>query len=309
MSWHAPARRAGLSALVLWGAVTVGFAALHLTRGSAIDLILGNTSQAEPGVRHRIIVDYGLDRPLAVQYGMYLWRVLHGDLGESYQLRIPVSEAIGRQLPATLALTFAALLLSMLVSTLVALLTAHRGPLLRGTFVAAETVALSVPQFWFGMLLLTVFSFTLHLFPAAGGLVLPAAALSVTSTGMLTQVLREGLEAALDEPFMVTARARGLGELALRLRHGLRHALLPAVTLTGWLLGTTLGGAVVVEQVFSRPGLGRLTLTAVTDKDMPVVMGVVIIGALVYVGGSLTVDLLYHVIDPRLRDERRAVPS
>ncbi|MDL4771543.1 MULTISPECIES: ABC transporter permease [Thermomonosporaceae] len=306
MRARAAGARLGLAVVVLWGAVTVGFAALQLMDGGTLDLILGTSSQATPEVRRQIIADYGLDRSVPEQYATYLWHVLHGDLGRSYQLRVPVSEAIGDQLPATLALTSCALALAVVVAVVVALLTAHRAPWLRGGFAATETVALSVPQFWFGTLLLIVFSFTLRLFPAAGGLALPAVALAVTPAGMLAQVLRKGLEDALDEPFVVTARARGLGDGAVRLRHALRHALLPAVTLTGWLIGTTLGGAVVVEQVFSRPGIGRLTLTAVTNKDMPVVMGVVLVAALVYVTCSLAVDVLYRLIDPRLRTEAAA---
>lgn len=300
---RAVSERLGLAVVVLWGAVTAGFLALHLMQGDVLDLILGTSSQATAEVRRQIVADYGLDRPLAEQYGAYLWRLLHGDLGHSYQLRVPVSRAIGDQLPATLALTTCALALAVALSLVIAVGTAHRARWLRGPFATAETVALSVPQFWFGTLLLIVFSFTLRLFPAAGGLVLPAAALAAAPTGMLAQVLRKGLEDALDEPFVVTARARGLGDLAVRTRHALRHALLPAVTLTGWLVGTTLGGAVVVEQVFSRPGLGRLTLTAVTNKDMPVVLGVVLVAAAVYVACSLCVDLLYRVIDPRLGTE------
>jgi peptide/nickel transport system permease protein len=300
---RAAGRRLALSVLVLWGAVTVAFLALHLAKGKVIDLILGSSSGVTPEVRQQIIKDYGLDRPLPVQYLTYLEHVLRGDLGTSYQLQIPVSTAIGDALPSTLELAFTSLAISAVVSVVVAVLTAHRRPWIRGTFSAVETVGVAVPTFWFGILLLTVFAFSLHLAPAAGGLVLPAIALSVLSTGMLTQVLRDGLENALDEPFVVTARARGLGDLAVRLRHGLRHALLPAITLAGWLLGITIGSSVVVEQVFSRPGLGRLALSAVTGKDMPVVMGVVLVVALVYVIVSTLLDILYNLIDPRLRTE------
>jgi peptide/nickel transport system permease protein len=296
-------KRLALSAGVLWGAVTVAFIALHLAPGKVVDLIIGNSPGVTPAVRQQIIKDYGLDRPLLVQYVSYLEHVLRGDLGHSYRLQIPVSRAIGDALPATLALTFTAIGLALIFALVVAVLTAHRRPWLRGVFSTAETIGVSIPTFWFGILLLTVFSFTLHLAPAAGGLVLPAIALAVAPAGMLAQVLRDGLENALDEPFIVTARSRGLGDFAVRLRHGLRHALLPAITLTGWLIGLTLGGAVVVEQVFSRPGLGQLALGAVTGKDMPVVMGVVLVVALVYVIASTVVDLLYRVVDPRLRTE------
>lgn len=296
-------RKAASAVLVLWGAVTLAFAALHLVRGNVLDLILGTSSQAPPQVRRQIVHDYGLDRPLAEQYVHYLWRVLHGDLGYSYQLRVPVRQAIAAQLPRTFALGGSALALAAAAALVVALATAHRPGWVRGPFSAAEAMALSVPQFWLGILLLVVLSFTFRLFPAVGGLTLPAVTLAVAPAAMLSQVLREALEKALDEPFVVSARARGLGGTAVRIRHALPHALLPAVTLTGWLVGVTLGGAVVVEQIFSRPGLGRLTLTAVTNKDMPVVLGVVLVAALVYLACSLAADLLYRLVDPRLRKE------
>jgi peptide/nickel transport system permease protein len=132
-------------------------------------------------------------------------------------------------------------------------------------------------------------------------LVLPAVTLALPTAGVLTQVLREGLDRALEEPFAVTARSRGLRESAVLVRHALRHALLPAVTLTGWLFGILLGGAVIIEQVFGRPGLGQVTLQAVNTKDMPVVLAVVVLSAAVYVVLNTAADLAYLLIDPRLR--------
>jgi peptide/nickel transport system permease protein len=301
-------RRFLASVAVLWGAITLAFVALRLMPGDTVDAITGGATQLTPELRAEIIRTYALDRPLFSQYLDYLGRLLRGDLGESYALRMPVTTAIGQQLGPTLALLAAAITLALVVSTVVAVLTAHRGRWVRGPFSGLEVVGVAVPAFWLGILLLSVFSFQLHWFPAFGSsgvaaLVLPAVALAVAPTCMLAQVLRQGLEQALDEPFVVTARARGIGEAALRVRHVLRHALLPVITLAGWLSGVLIGSAVVVEQVFSRQGLGRLVVTAVARKDMPLVLGVVLITSVFYVVVNILIDVLYRVVDPRLRTD------
>ncbi|MEU1730143.1 ABC transporter permease [Streptosporangium sp. NPDC020145] len=298
--------RLATSLLVIWGAATVSFAALQLTPGSVADALVG-TSIVSPQVKAQIIADYGLDRPVLTQYLSYLGMVVRGDLGHSYQLNESVGTAIWSQLGASLQLTAAGMGLALVLATVLALLTAKRSRWIRGVSSGAELVGTSVPIFWVGILLLTVFSFQLGWFPAAGGdglagLVLPAISMALPVTALLAQVMREGLERALDEPFVLTARARGMSDAAVRLRHALRHALLPVVTLAGWLFGLLLGAMVVIEQVFSRQGLGTLMLGAVTGKDLPVVMGVTLLTATVYVVVNALIDLLYLVIDPRLRE-------
>ncbi|WP_214103057.1 ABC transporter permease [Acrocarpospora catenulata] len=297
--------RLGTSVLVLWGAVTVSFTALHLTPGNVVDVLIGS-SIVTPEVRAQIIADYGLDRPLPVQYATYLGRVLRGDLGQSYQLHESVATAIGTQLGPSLQLAGATLLVTVVVSTTLALLTARRRRWIRGLSSGLELVGVSIPTFWAAILLLTVFSFQLGWFPAVGadgwsGLVLPVIATSIPITTMLTQLMRESLELTLEEPFVLTARSRGMSDLGVRLRHALRHALVPAVTLLGWVVGLLVGSMVAVEQIFSRQGIGQLTLAAVTGKDLPVVMGVVLVTAVLYVVVNIVIDLLYLVIDPRLR--------
>ncbi|MEU2425697.1 ABC transporter permease [Streptomyces sp. NPDC007851] len=293
------------SVLVLWGAITLTFVALHLTRGSVVDAIIGNNTQVTPETRAEIVREYGLGRPVWRQYLDYLGRLLHGDLGTSYQLQTTVADAIRSQLPSTLALMSAATVLAVVLTLLIALLTAGRSPWIRGPIAFLEVVGVAVPQFWLGILLLTVFSFGLHWFSVVGGglsgLVLPAVTLAVPLVGVLSQVLREGLERALDETFSLTARSRGAGATALLFRHALRHALAPVVTLLGLLVGAMTGGAVIVEQVYSRPGIGQLLLTAVTGKDIPVVLGIVLVTAAFYVVVNLLVDVVYPLIDPRLR--------
>jgi peptide/nickel transport system permease protein len=298
-------RRAAVAGAVVWGAATVAFGALQLVPGDPVSVLLGPSNTASPAVRAEITREYGFDRPVWDQYLRYLGQLVHGDLGQSYQLRRPVSALIGGQLQPTAQLALSALLIAVVVALVSAVTTCGR-PWPRRVASAAELVAVSSPSYWTGIVLLTVFSFHLHVFPVASAqslsaLVLPAITLGLPVAGTLAQVLREGLEAALAEPFAVTVRARGLSRTALVVRHALRHAAIPLVALTGWLTGALLGGTVLVETVFGRPGIGSLALQAVNSRDMPVVMGVVLLSALVFLAISTVVDLLYSVLDPRLR--------
>ncbi|MET0493062.1 MAG: ABC transporter permease [Actinoplanes sp.] len=296
-------RRLATGVVVLWAAATAAYLALLAAPGDTVDSIVGEGADT-PLIRSQIVAEWGLDRPAVVQYLNYLWRAAHGDLGRSYLLQRPVRDVVGEQIWPTLKLALAAALLGVLLALVLAVTT--RRPWARRVSSTAELALVSTPPFLIGIVLLSVFSFRFGLFPVAGdqglaALVLPAFALGLPIAGVLTQVLRDGLDRALDEPFTVTARSRGLTESAVLIRHALRHALLPAVTLTGWLFGVLLGGAVIIEQVFGRPGLGQVTLQAVTTKDMPVVLAVVVFSAVVYVVLNTAADLAYLLIDPRLR--------
>ncbi|AVF34617.1 ABC transporter permease [Rahnella sikkimica] len=305
-SWHGRVVRRLLSgALVLWAAVTLSFISVYLAPGDIVSLLMGEQVQT-PAIEAAIRAEWGLDQPLYLQYLHYLWRVLHGDFGRSYMLNTDVSSLVLSQLWPTLKLTGLALVISLVFAVVMAVVTAHRrwGQRIAG---GIELVLASTPSFWLGIVLLFIFSFTLRWFPVAGdrsfsSLVLPALSLGLAQGAVVSQVLRRGLEDALDEPFVLTLRAWGLGNRVIRLRHALRHAALPAVTLTGWLIGGLLSGAVITEQVFGRPGLGKITVDAVLGKDLPVVLAVAIFSALVYVVLSTLVDILYLFIDPRLRD-------
>ncbi|MFC9893751.1 ABC transporter permease [Nocardia sp. NPDC127579] len=289
---------------VLWGAVTLSFLGVRLAPGDTVDVLLGEQPRT-PEVAAAIRAEWGLDSPAVVQYGRYLWNVAHGDFGRSYVLQRPVSEVLGAQAAPTLALTGGALLVALVFAVVVATTTARR-PRARALANAVELTLVSTPAFWLGIVLLSVFSFGLKLFPVAANkglsaLVLPALALGLSLGAVVSQVLRDGLERALEEPFAVTVRSWSIRDSELRVRHGLRHAALPAVTLTGWLVGGLLGGAVIIEEVFGRPGLGRVTVEAVLAQDLPVVLAVAILSAFVYVVISTVVDLLYPLLDPRLR--------
>jgi len=295
--------------LVLWAAVSLAFLGVHLAPGDIVSLLIGEQLRT-PAIEAAIRAEWGLNEPLWWQYLHYLWRVLHGDFGRSYLLNTDVSQLLATQLWPTIKLTLAALLVSIVFAVLIAVTTAHRR-IGRRIANGVELLLASTPSFWMGIVLLFVFSFTLRWFPVAGdrtlsSLVLPALALGMAQGAVIAQLLRRELERALDAPFTLTLRAWGVGESTLRLRHALRHAALPAVTLTGWLVGGLLSGAVITEQVFGRPGLGKLTVDAVLAQDLPVVLAVAVLSALIYVMMSTLVDILALWIDPRLRGETRA---
>ncbi|WP_343551263.1 ABC transporter permease [Pantoea sp.] len=295
--------------VVLWAAVTLAFLGVHLAPGDIVSVLIGEQMRT-PAIEAAIRAEWGLNEPLWWQYVHYLWRVLHGDFGRSYLLNTEVSHLLATQLWPTIKLTLAALLVSILFALALAVGTAYRR-VGRRIANALELLLASTPSFWMGIVLLFIFSFTLRWFPVAGdrslsSLVLPALALGMAQGAVIAQLLRRELERALDAPFTLTLRAWGVAEATLRLRHALRHAALPAVTLTGWLVGGLLSGAVITEQVFGRPGLGKLTVDAVLAQDLPVVLAVAILSALIYVVMSTLVDILSLWIDPRLRGESQS---
>ncbi|MER5495841.1 MULTISPECIES: ABC transporter permease [unclassified Streptomyces] len=311
--WALPvARRLGAGVVVLWGAATVSFLVLHLVPGDVVDTVLGPSTAATPELRERIRADYGLDDPLLVQYLRQLAGLLTGDLGRSYQLGLPVGDVLAGQIGPTVELALAATVPALLIAFVAAVATAGRGRVARAVVSGLELLAVSVPSYWLGILALTFLSYRFRLLPAAGdqgpaALILPALTLALPIGGVLARVVRQELDEALARPFALTARARGASERTVLLRHTLRHAALPVATLSGWIVGSLLGGAVLTETVFARPGLGRVLVTAVTSKDVPVVTALVLLSAAAFVVVNLLVDLAYLVIDPRLRTEGASV--
>lgn len=289
--------------LVLWGAATLAFLTLRLVPGDPVTVMLGPQAQVGEAVKDAIRAELGLDRPWYEQYFGYLAGLVQGDLGQSYQLRLPVTEVIGRQLGATLQLTALALLIAVVLALAVALFARARMP--QALAAASELIVLSSPVFWIGLVLLSVFAFGLGWFPVAGSrnpatIVLPAVTLALPVAALLGQVLRDGIDGAERALWAMTVRARGAGPVRLTLRHSLRHGASGALTLTAYFVGSLLGGAVLVETVFARPGLGRVTLAAITNRDLPVIMGVIVLSALVFVVVNTVVELLEPVIDPRI---------
>ncbi|MDZ8199895.1 ABC transporter permease [Microbacterium sp. SSW1-59] len=297
--------------LVVWLVATIVFFALRAT-GDPLEAILGGPgSQAGEEATDRAREAYGLDRPLVVQYLSQLWRIATLQLGDSYARRQPVLDLVAAQLPATLVLAFFSLLLAWALAVVgVVIVASARGRAARplgGLLRGVEVIATVTPQFWLGAVLILVFAAGWGVLPATSagldpaGLVLPVVTLAIPIAGFLSLVLRESLEEADRAPFATTVRARGASEIRLRLRHTLRHAVLPALALSGWAFGSLISGAVVVESLFARPGLGRLLLDGAMQRDVPLVIGAVVVVALLYVAVVIITDALELVIDPRLR--------
>lgn len=304
------ARKAASALIVLWGAATVAFFAQTALPGDRATAILNiRAGQVQERIAEELApirAEFGLDRPLVAQYWDYLSGLVAGNLGDSFLQFRPVSAIIGEQLGATVILSLTAILFSWIIMIAWVTLTAGRGPRLGAFASAVDVAAAGLPAYWLGILLLLVFALGLGWFPVIGGtgingLILPALTLAIPLAGFMSQSTRAEFERALDQPFVISARMRGMGDTGVRLRHVLRHATIPAVTLSGWALGATLSGAVIVEAIFSRPGIGSVLVSAVNSQDLPVVVGIVTLVAVFYVAANLLVDISYSIIDPRLK--------
>ena len=299
------ARRLALTIPVLLGVATLVFALIHLIPGDPAQAMLGETAAEEDvaALRQRL----GLDRPLLEQYGSFLSNAARGDLGTSLRTSEPVARAIVDRIPATLELAAAAMLVAIGVSLPLGIIAAVR----RGTIVdhAATTLALtgmSIPNFWLGPLLAIVFAIELGWLPVSGRgtpahLVLPAISLGAALAAILARMTRASLLEELREPYVQAARARGASRSRAVLRHAFRNSLIPVVTLVGLQFGAVLTGAVITETIFAWPGIGRLLIQSICFRDYPTVQGCILFIAVTYVGMNLLTDLLYGVLDPRIR--------
>ncbi|MCW2288429.1 ABC transporter permease [Leucobacter luti] len=304
--------RLGAALLVVWVTATIVFVALRAT-GDPLEAILGGPgSQAGPEAVAQARSSYGLDQPILLQYATQLWRTATLQFGDSYARKQPVADLLAANVPPTVLLASLALLLAWVLALAGAVLsTVQRGRVgrvVRSVLAGVETIVSVTPHFFLGAVLILVFASALGWFPATGtgtspaALVLPVVTLAVPLAGYLAHVMRGSLDEADDAPFTTTARARGGSEPRVLLTHTLRHAALPALALSGWAYGSLLSGAVVVEALFARPGLGRLLLEATLVRDVPVVVGAVAVIALLYVVVMLLTDLLEGIVDPRLRE-------
>ncbi len=299
-------RRLGLSVVIVTGVSFLVFLMIHLVPGDPVLVMLAES----PSVQDRAALEQelGLDEPLYVQYWEYVSRAVHGDLGESIRLQVPVTTLIRARLPNTLELAVASLGLAVLVGVLLGTISAvyHRSA---GDYAVmfGALVGVSLPSFFLGIMLLLFFGLKLDWLPIAGkteglkSLVLPAVTLAVVPLAVIARLTRSSLLSALGEDYIRVARAKGLPRWKVVLRHALRNSLIPVVTVVGVQFGTLIAGAVIVESVFAWPGIGRLLVNAVNDRDFPLVQGIVLLVAVGFVLVNLVVDLLYPVIDPRVR--------
>ncbi|CAO5192414.1 peptide/nickel transport system permease protein [Frankia sp. AiPs1] len=309
---HGLARRFVQVVFVVWAAFTGAFLALYRMPSDPVTLMLAQRSGGpnvvvDPAQEAALRVEYGFDQPLWRQYGTLLGRALRGDLGTSVQTGQPVRELLTDALPQTAQLTAAALLVAMPLGMAVPIASAHsRRRRIRGMLDALPAAGVSIPSFWLGILLLQALSFHWALLPATGNaglrsLVLPAITLGLPAAAVIAQVLGRGLRSDLGSAYVELARARGASQSRIVFRHVLRNAALPALTVAGLLVANLFGGAVIVETVFARAGLGQVTVAAVTNEDLPVLLGLVVLAAMIYAVLSLLVEALYPLLDPRVR--------
>jgi peptide/nickel transport system permease protein len=294
--------------------VTAGvFALLHLIPGDPVEAMMAESADASAKAALR--AELGLDRPLAVQYLAWMGRLLRGDLGRSIRNGEPVIENVGRRIAPSVQLALLAMTISLLIAFPIGLASAVRRN--GGVDRAGTTFALfgiCMPNFLLALLLIFLFGVTLRWLPISGyvdpreelveglrSLALPAVTLGLALAAVVTRTLRSSMLEALSEDYVRTARAKGLSEWRVIRGHVLRNALLPVVTVLGLQLGTLIGGAVITEYVFALPGVGRLVVDAVFARDYPLVQGVVLLIAVAFIVSNLLVDLLYGLIDPRLR--------
>lgn len=296
--------------LVVFAAFTLSFLLLYVIGGNPVlGLFTGGDAgtAVDPGQIARLNHQFGFDQPLYIQYLNRLGGLVTGNLGTSLKTGQRVSEMVGAALPQTLALVGCSLILTIVLGAAIALFATYtRRTWLRQFLLTLPSLGTSLPTFWVGLMLVNLFSFQLRILPAVGNtgvqsLILPAITLALPGAASVAQVLAKSMFGALKEPYIATDKAMGLGRSVIHFRDAFRNAAIPALTVTGVIVANLIGGAVVVESVFSRAGLGQITVQAVLTHDIPVVQAVVVLGAVIFVVVSLIVDLLYPVIDPRLR--------
>jgi ABC-type dipeptide/oligopeptide/nickel transport system permease component len=293
---------------VLLGVVTLVFFVLRILPGDPT-AILAAQSGGSSADAARLRAEYGLDRPLWVQYLSFLFDLARGDLGRSLLTHQPVLQVIAQQIPATLSLACAAMAVAIVVGLLLGIVAAtHRGSWVDSLCMSLSTVGVSVPIALSGIVMILLFSLTLRWLPATGQgtlrhLAMPATVMGLASAGSIARLMRTQLVEVLAQEYIRVARAKGLSESRLLLRHAFRNALIPVLTVIGLQFGFMLGGAVVTESVFARQGLGRTLVDAILYQDYPVVQGIVIVSAGLYTAINLVVDLTYGYLDPRIRHE------
>jgi peptide/nickel transport system permease protein len=298
-------RRLAILLPTVLGVVTLIFFLIHFIPGDPVELMLGET--ASRGDLERLRTDLGLDRPVAEQFGNFLLGLVRGDLGESFFYRKPVRQVILEKLPATLELAAAAMLLALVIALPLGIVAAVRKDSLadRGAMLAS-LVGISMPNFWLGPLLIILFSIKLGWLPVSGregpaSLILPAVTLGTALAALLSRMTRSAMLDVLGEDYLRTARAKGLSERAVIVKHALGNALLPVLTIVGLQFGALLSGAIITENVFAWPGIGTLLIQAINARDYPLVQGCVLVISLGYVAANFLTDLLYSLSDPRVK--------
>jgi peptide/nickel transport system permease protein len=306
------ALRLGQAALVVWGAFTVSFIVLYLVPGDSVSVMLNATggTAVDPEAEAKLRASLGLDGSFLDRYFHVLGGYLQLDLGNSVDLGASVAHLLWLALPSTLALTFVAMAFSVVFGIGFAVLISWRpdNPIARVARII-PAFGNSVPTFWAALILLQLFSFSLHIFPVTGqgswyAIILPAITIAIPYGSMIAQVALDGVRRARAELYVMTARSKGISPGAVHLRHVVPASLLPVVSVIGVNFGTLLAGAVISETIYSRQGLGSLMQTAVLQRDLPLVQGTIVITAVMFVLVNLITDVIYPLVDPRVRVAR-----
>jgi peptide/nickel transport system permease protein len=298
-------RRLAILIPTVLGAVTLVFFFLHMIPGDPVEVMLGETAQQAD--KEQLREELGLNLPVHMQYGRFITGVFQGDLGDSYFYRRPVTQVIAERVPATVELALAAFLVAGLIAIPLGIVAALReGTTVDNASVLFSLLGVSMPNFWLGPLLIILFSIKLGWFPVSGrggvgSLVLPAITLGTALAAILSRMTRASLLERLGEDYLTVARAKGLPEWKVILKHALRNALIPVITVMGLQFGALLSGAIITENVFSWPGIGTLLINAIQARDYPLVQGCILFITLSYVLVNLLTDLLYGWVDPRIR--------
>lgn len=290
---------------VLIGVTFMVFMILNLSPGDVATMIAGEGADAETieAIRH----EYGLDRPLLVQYGSYMWDLLHGDMGRSYINNRDVFASIMEVFPNTAKLAFWALVVSIAIALPIGIISAIRQySIFDNIGMVIALLGVSMPGFWLGLMLIMAFSLYLGILPSGGmsgwqSYILPAITMGAGNAALVTRMTRSSMLEVIRQDYIRTAQAKGVPRKTVIIKHALRNSLIPVVTVVGLQFGTMLGGATITETVFSWPGIGRLIVNAIQSKDTPLVMGGVIMLTITFTIMNLLVDLLYAFIDPRIK--------
>ncbi len=292
---------------VLIGVSILVFSMARLVPGDPIDIMFANQAPPSPEQRENLRRNMGLDKPIHLQYLNFMTNLARGDMGQSYRSRRPVTEEIRNRLPNTIKLTVASLAVAATIGILAGIIAAvFKNTWIDFVSMFVAILGVSIPGFWLGLMVMMLFSVRLGWFPVAGAdtwkhLVLPAVTLGVLASAVLARMTRSSMLDVLNQEYVRTARAKGLRETVVVMRHALGNALIPIITILGLQVGGLLSGAFVIEAVFAYPGIGMLAVNALASRDFPLIQGIVLLVATIYVLVNLFVDLLYGFIDPRVR--------
>ena len=293
----------------VFGVISVVFLLIHLIPGDPVEIMLGESAMSAQ--KEELRRELNLDKPIPVQYGIYLKNLLAGNLGRSIYSKEPVIKIILERFPATLQLAFAALVISLLVAIPIGIIAAAKQySLFDSGTMFFSMIAVSMPNFWLGPILILIFAYHMDIFPISGrssllSIILPAMTLGLSMSAILSRMIRSCMLDVIREEYIKTAMAKGLGKVKVLSKHAFRNALIPVVTLVGIQSGNLLGGSIITEKIFSWPGVGQEIIEAISKRDYPLVQGCVLLISLTYVLVNLVTDIMYKLVDPRVKYGKR----